>query len=118
MLLEKSAEIATEGMKRLSQSGNNAQLWTCLVVKVKSDAKRTILHKNHRYSQRTQLPVQRFKCAVLQAKKGNRGMHLCIYSMEVSKAIASMTKNPEAEKGMVHQSMYKIGIKNRNNYLS
>ena len=45
-------------------------------------------------------------------------MHLCIYSMEVSKAIASMTKNPEAEKGMVHQSMYKIGIKNRNNYLS
>ena len=27
-----------EGMKRLSQSGNNAHLWICLVVKVKSDA--------------------------------------------------------------------------------
>ena len=33
-LLEKSGEIAPEGMKRLSQS----QLCTCLVVKVKSDA--------------------------------------------------------------------------------
>ena len=32
MLLEKSAEIATEGMKRLSRSGNNTQLWMCLVV--------------------------------------------------------------------------------------
>ena len=34
MLLEKSGEIAQEGMKRLNQSGNNAQLWMCLVVKV------------------------------------------------------------------------------------
>ena len=25
-------------MKHLGQSGNNAQLWMCLVVKVKSDA--------------------------------------------------------------------------------
>ena len=31
-------EIAPEGMKRLSQSGNNAQLWKCLVVQVNSDA--------------------------------------------------------------------------------
>ena len=38
MLLEESEEIAPEGMKRLSQSGNKAQLWMCLVVKVKSDA--------------------------------------------------------------------------------
>ena len=38
MLLEKSKEIAPEGMKRLSQSGSNAQLWICLVMKVKSDA--------------------------------------------------------------------------------
>ena len=38
MLLEKSREIAPEGMKRLSQSGNSAQLWMCLVVKVKFDA--------------------------------------------------------------------------------
>ena len=38
MLLENSGEIVQEGMKRLSQSGNNAQLWLCLVVKVKSDA--------------------------------------------------------------------------------
>ena len=35
---EKSREIAPEGMKSLSQSRNNAQLWMCLVVKVKSDA--------------------------------------------------------------------------------
>ena len=38
ILLDKSREIAPEGMKRLSQSGNNAQLWMCLVMKVKSDA--------------------------------------------------------------------------------
>ena len=35
---EKSREIAPEGRKRLSQSGNNAQLWMCLVMKVKSKA--------------------------------------------------------------------------------
>ena len=38
MLLEKSREIAPEGMKRLSQKGNNAPLWMSLMVKVKSDA--------------------------------------------------------------------------------
>ena len=38
MPLEKSGEIAPEGMKKLSQSKNNVQLWKCLVVKVKSDA--------------------------------------------------------------------------------
>ena len=38
MLLEKSEEIAPEGTKRLSQSGNNVQVWICLVVKVKSAA--------------------------------------------------------------------------------
>ena len=38
MLLEKIGEIAPKGMKRLSQSENSAQLWICLVVKVKSDA--------------------------------------------------------------------------------
>jgi len=38
MLLEKSGEIAPEGTKRLSQRGNDTQLWMCLVVKVKSDA--------------------------------------------------------------------------------
>ena len=37
-LLEKSGEIAPEGMKRLSQSRKDTQLCTCLVVKVKSDA--------------------------------------------------------------------------------
>ena len=37
MLLEKSREIAPEGMKGLTQSGNN-QLWMCLEVKVLSDA--------------------------------------------------------------------------------
>ena len=38
MLLEKSKKIAPEGMKRLSQSENNAPLWMCLVVKGKSSA--------------------------------------------------------------------------------
>ena len=38
MLLEKSKEIAPEGMNRLSQIRNNIQLWMCLVVKVKFDA--------------------------------------------------------------------------------
>ena len=42
MLLENSREIAPERMKRRSQSGNNAQLWMCLVVKVKSDAVKSI----------------------------------------------------------------------------
>ena len=76
MLLENSEEIATEGMKRLSQCGNNTQLWMCLVVKVKSDAKRTILYRNQRYIQRRQLPVQRFKYAVLQEKMEPE---VCIY---------------------------------------
>ena len=34
-MLPKSEEIAPEGMKRLSQSGDNAHLWICLVMKVK-----------------------------------------------------------------------------------
>ena len=35
MLLGRSREIAPERNKWLGQSGNNAQLWMCLVVKVK-----------------------------------------------------------------------------------
>ena len=38
LLLEKSRETAPEGMKRLTQSRNNTQLWMCLVVKLKFDA--------------------------------------------------------------------------------
>ena len=38
MPLEKSGEIAPEGIKRLSQTKNNAQLWVWLVMEVKSDA--------------------------------------------------------------------------------
>ena len=38
MLLEKSRQIAPEGMKRLSQSRNDAQLWMGPVVKVMSNA--------------------------------------------------------------------------------
>ena len=33
-----AGEITSEGMKRLDQSRNDAQLWMCLVVKIKSDA--------------------------------------------------------------------------------
>ena len=36
MLLRKSREIASERRKRLGQSGNNTQLWMCLVMKAKS----------------------------------------------------------------------------------
>lgn len=46
MLVEKSGEIAPEGMKRLSRIGNNAQLWTSLVVKGKSDDMRTTWLRN------------------------------------------------------------------------
>ena len=38
MLPGKSGEIALERKKSLGQSGNNAQSWMCLGVKVKSDA--------------------------------------------------------------------------------
>ena len=41
MLLEKTRGqllLAPERLKQLSQSGSDAQLWMCLVVKVKSDA--------------------------------------------------------------------------------
>ena len=46
MLLEKSREIAPEGMKTLSQSENNSQLWMCLVLKEKSDVKNNIAQKS------------------------------------------------------------------------
>ena len=38
MLLENDGEIAPEGIERLGQSGNDAQLWMYLEVKVKSVA--------------------------------------------------------------------------------
>ena len=44
MLLEKSRGqllIAAERTKQLRQSGNNAQLWMCLAVKVKPEAVRS-----------------------------------------------------------------------------
>ena len=37
LLLEKSREIVPEGIKSLSQSGDNTQLWMCLVAKAKSN---------------------------------------------------------------------------------
>ena len=40
MLLEISGEITPERVKRLSQSGNNSQLWLWLVMEVKSEAVR------------------------------------------------------------------------------
>ena len=40
MLLEKSEEIASGGMKRLSQIKDNAQMWVWLVVEVKFDYKK------------------------------------------------------------------------------
>jgi len=38
--------IGPEIMKQLGQSGNDTQLWMCLVLKVKSSAVRTVLHRN------------------------------------------------------------------------
>ena len=38
-------KIAPEKMKKLGQSGNKAQLWMCLMVKVNSNVLRTILHR-------------------------------------------------------------------------
>ena len=46
ILLDKSREIVSERMTRLSQTGNDARLCVCLVVKVKFDAVRTLLHRN------------------------------------------------------------------------
>ena len=46
MLLGKSGEIAPERMKRLGQSGKDAQLWMCLLVTVKSDAVKNNIAKN------------------------------------------------------------------------
>ena len=43
-LLGKNGEIAPERMKRLGQSGKDAQLW--MYLEVKSDAVQTILHRN------------------------------------------------------------------------
>ena len=37
-ILGKSGEITPERIKRLAQSRNDAQLWICLVAKLKSDA--------------------------------------------------------------------------------
>ena len=48
VLLGKSGKqllIAPERMKRLGQSGNNAQLWMCLLVKIKSDAVKNIAYE-------------------------------------------------------------------------
>ena len=42
MLLQKNGEKGPEEMKRPSQNRNYAQLWMCLVVKVKSDAVKNI----------------------------------------------------------------------------
>ena len=46
MLLEISGETTPERVKRQSQSKNNTQLWMWLVMEVKSDAVRAILHRN------------------------------------------------------------------------
>ena len=42
MLLEKSRELAPERLKRLSQSGNDGQLWMCLVVTVNGETMETV----------------------------------------------------------------------------
>ena len=39
----KCKEIAPEGIKRLRQSGNDAQFWMCLIVKAESDVVKTTI---------------------------------------------------------------------------
>ena len=46
MLLEIGGEITAERMKGWNQSKNNTQLWMWLVIEARSDAVRTILHRN------------------------------------------------------------------------
>ena len=41
-----TGEITPERMKKLDQTGNAAQLWMCLVVKVSPTIQRTIFHRN------------------------------------------------------------------------
>ena len=48
-VLEFQLQYQSFQMKRLSQSNNNTQLWMYLVVKVKPDAVRIILHRNLGY---------------------------------------------------------------------
>ena len=45
MLLEIRVEITPERLKRRSQSKDNTQLWIWLVMEVKSDTVRIILHR-------------------------------------------------------------------------
>ena len=50
MLLVKSGGqllIVPERMKWLGESGNNTQLWICLVLKVKSDAIKNNMARNN-----------------------------------------------------------------------
>ena len=44
---EEQRKLAPEGMKRLSQSGNNTQLWTCLVVKGMSNFVKNNIAQEH-----------------------------------------------------------------------
>ena len=46
MLLEISGEITPERMKGWSQSKNNTQLWMGLVTEARSNAVKSILHRN------------------------------------------------------------------------
>ena len=53
MLLQKNGEKGPEEMKRPSQNRNYAQLWMCLVVKVKSDAVKNIAQEIRSMNQGT-----------------------------------------------------------------
>ena len=44
---QRATTIVPEIMKSLSQSGNNAQLWICLVIKVKSNTVKKNIPKKH-----------------------------------------------------------------------
>ena len=48
-LLEIRGEITPEIIKRQNQIKNNTQLWMSLVMEVKSDAVKAILHRNLEY---------------------------------------------------------------------
>ena len=71
MLLEKSREIGPEGKKSVRQSGNNAQLWMCLVVKVKTKAHPEVSKSTLKLSS-TQEPtssIARYTTLILQQNR-------------------------------------------------
>ena len=64
----------SERMKRQSQSKNNTQLWMWLVMKVKSDAARAILHRTWNVRSMNQGKLEVVKQELLRVNVDTLGM--------------------------------------------